>query len=535
MPASDWSSTDLRQMEVLGIAPEEADRQLSLFRDPPSLTVLDRPATAGDGILRLDEAQVKAALEMFEAARKAGRFMKFVPASGAASRMFQLLAKFSRRKTLTRKSLEGEAAKGDKEAGQLLLLMGSLRHLAFVEDLREALARKGKDLAVLLSEGDLAGILAGILEGLGYSDKPKGLVPFHVSPTGPRTPIQEHLVEAVHTVQDAAKRCRVHFTVSPEHEEACLAHLEKARPELEAAFGVTLEIGCSRQKASTQTLAVDEAGLPFRSKGGWFSKGSLLFRPGGHGALLENLNDLKGDLILVKNIDNIAATAHQRASLHWKKVLGGVLVIHQEKVHGHLKRLRSGKVSPAEEAEALGLARAVFGFSGGGRESLVRFLDRPLRVCGVVPNTGEPGGGPFWVKGKDGNLSPQIVESAQVDLASGEQQGILKAATHFNPVDLACAVRDPEGRPYDLRKFRDPEAVFISRKTQGGRDLKALELPGLWNGAMADWLTLFVEVPLETFHPVKTVLDLLKPAHQARVPLSNLVGDRAKPDGGRQG
>lgn len=517
MPGSNWSSTDLKQMASLGIAPEEADRHLSLFRDPPPPTVLDRPARVGDGILRLDETQVKAALDGFETARKAGRFMKFVPASGAASRMFQLLAKFSKRRTLTRKSLEEEASKGNKEAGQLLSMMASLHHLAFGEDLREVLAVKGKDLAVLLSEGDLREVLAGILEGLGYSDKPKGLVPFHASPTGPRTPIQEHLIEAIHTVQDTAKRCRVHFTVSPEHAEACLAHLAKVRPGLEAAFGVTLEVGCSTQKASTQTLAADDMGRPFRSKGGWFSKGPLVFRPGGHGALLENLNDLQGDLVLIKNIDNVAATAHSRVALHWKKVLGGVLALHQEKVHGHLRELRSGKASPSQVAEATDLAKKVFGFPGGDQESLARFLDRPLRVCGVVPNTGEPGGGPFWVRGKDGTLSLQIVESAQVDPSSREQQGILRASTHFNPVDLACGVRDPEGKPYDLRKFRDPEAVFISRKSQDGRDLKALELPGLWNGAMADWLTLFVEVPLETFHPVKTVLDLLKPAHQARI------------------
>jgi hypothetical protein len=280
---------------------------------------------------------------------------------------------------------------------------------------------------------------------------------------------------------------------------------------------------------------VDDSDRPFRSKGGWFAQVSLVFRPGGHGALLENLNDLQGDLVLIKNIDNVAATAHSRATLHWKKVLGGVLVIHQEKVHDQLRKLRSGKVSPAQVAEAADFAKTVFGFPGGDLEALARFLDRPLRVCGVVPNTGEPGGGPFWVRGKDGTLSLQIVESAQVDPASGEQQGILKASTHFNPVDLACGVRDLEGKPYDLRKFRDPEAVFISRKSQDGRDLKALELPGLWNGAMADWLTLFVEVPLETFHPVKTVLDLLKPAHQSLVPLSNPIGDRAKPDGGRQG
>ena len=283
-----------------------------------------------------------------------------------------------------------------------------------------------------------------------------------------RTPFEEHLVEAAATVRDAAGVCRVHVTVPPEHHSAFEAVLERARPRLERETGARFEVRFSEQAPSTDTVAIDEAGRLFRD-----SEGRLLFRPGGHGALLKNLAESGGDVVLVKNIDNVVPDDLRAPTLLWKRLLAGVLV--------RLERAST---------------RA-----------------RPLRVCGVVRNEGEPGGGPFWIDGPRGETR-QIVESAQVDLANPAQAAIFRSATHFNPVDLACSLRDASGRPFDLPRFVDERAVFIAKKTHEGRTLFALERPGLWNGAMALWETVFVEVPKETFAPVKTVLDLLRPEHQ---------------------
>jgi hypothetical protein len=389
--------------------------------------------------------------------------------------MFQALNKRLSRPPVLRASLQEQAREGDNESRQILELFDSLDRLAFTGELRSCLSEKGLDLESVLSKGDYTPLFRILLapEGMDFSRKPKGLIPFHKDPEGPRSPFGEQLEEAAATLADSRGLCKVHFTVPPEYR----GEFERLAAESKARFGkkgLTLEITFSIQKPATDTLSVEPGNEPFRD-----AEGKLVLRPGGHGALIENLNDLKWDLVFIKNIDNVAGERLFPLNVRWKKILGGILVL-------------------AEEQERL---------KGGGSE-------KPVRVCGVVRNTGEPGGGPFWVLGKDGNQSLQIVESSQLDPASREQNEIFQNSTHFNPVDLVCSVRDRRGKPFDLGNYVDREAVFFSRKSHRGRDLKALELPGLWNGAMAHWTTVFVEVPLETFNPVKTLFDLLKPAHQ---------------------
>lgn len=423
MEKDTFSPEDRARIEAQGLTVEEVERQAALLRDPPPSAKLLRPCTAGDGVARIDEGEHAELLALAREAAGAGRLSKFVPASGAASRMFEFLGS------------------GDSDHPDVRRFRENASSFAFSADDLQALAAL-----------------------------PKGLLPFHRYAEAVRTPFEEHLVEGAATVRDAAGVCRVHVTVSPGHRAAFEAVLRQARPRLERETGARFEVRFSEQAPSTDTVAIDETGRLFRD-----SEGRLLFRPGGHGALLKNLAESGGDVVLVKNIDNVVPDDLRAPTLLWKRLLAGVLV--------RLERA-STRV-------------------------------RPLRACGVVRNEGEPGGGPFWVQGPGGETR-QIVESAQVDLANPAQAAIWSAATHFNPVDLACSLRDASGRPFDLPRFVDERAVFIAKKTHEGRTLSALERPGLWNGAMALWETVFVEVPKETFAPVKTALDLLRPEHQPR-------------------
>jgi hypothetical protein len=512
---------DLGQLREYGLAVEEVLRQLRLFEHPPPAPRLDRPCTIGDGIRTLSEAEIRAAQPAYEAACRGGRLMEFVPASGAASRMFQaLLAARDSADSLRRDDVAQRAGRGDVNAQAVLAFIDGIGRFAFRDDLRAALAADGLDLEGLASAGVFGPILDRLLgaPGLDYAALPKGLLKFHWYPGGGRTPFEEHLVEAAATVRDAGGSCRAHFTVSPEHQARFRRLLEQIRSSYELRYEMRLDVGFSTQKPSTDTIAAGLDNQPFR-----MPDGRLLFRPGGHGALIENLNDLRGDIVFVKNIDSVVPDRLRATALRWKKALAALLVTLQQAIFTHLARLRGEPVRAAME-DALRFAREELCLGVPGefdaaradeqRALLIRKLDRPVRVCGVVRNTGEPGGGPFWVRGVDGSLSLQIVEQAQVDPESGEQRAIFAAATHFNPVDLVCGVRDSQGEPFDLRRFVDPQAVFIARKSKDGQELKALERPGLWNGGMADWTTIFVEVPVITFTPVKTVLDLLRPEHQ---------------------
>jgi len=494
-PASLFSATDIRRMDALGIALEEAARQVELFRNPPPYAHLLRPCQVGDGIRQLFPGDHAALLAAFAAASAAGRIGKLVPASGAASRMFKGLL---------------EAGGGETET-----FFDSLSRFAFYEDLAAAVRQQS------LSLDDRQAVVRALLadSGLGYAEKPKGLLKFHREEGEARTAVEEHLVEAAAYTRDAEGVCRLHLTVSPQHEAGFTALLQDARPRHEKRSGCRFAVTFSHQSPATDTLAVDLENHPFRQ-----DDGTLLFRPGGHGSLIANLNALghQGwDVVLLKNIDNVVPDSRKATGLLWKKLLAGALVTLQARIFGYLERLAVGP-APVELldevdrflAEDLSRQAPQEDDSEERRRTLIQLLDRPLRVCGVVRNQGEPGGGPFWVESPAGDVSLQIVETSQIDPQSPEQQKILKSSTHFNPADLACALRDRHGNPYDLERFIDPATVFIATKSHEGRPLKALERPGLWNGAMAGWNTVFVEVPDETFAPVKTVLDLLRPEHQ---------------------
>ena len=510
-----FTQRDLKQLRDRGISTERAAGYLATFAEGLPQAVLDRPCTLGDGITVLDDAELDRLCRRGGEAARAGRLTKFVPASGAATRMFQAL--------LTARSRAADAAatvedlRDWPEYPALREFMARLERFAFHPDLEAALERQGKRLQALRDAGRFREVLDCLLnaEGLGYAGLPKGLIPFHRYPDDCRTPVAEHLVEARACVRDGDGTARVHFTISPEHRAAVERHVAdvcRRYQDRDTRYEATL----SEQRPDTDTLAATLDNRPFREP-----DGSLSFRPGGHGALLANLNDLGADVVFIQNIDNVAVESS--VAIRCRKALAGFLVDLQTRVFDHLDGLHP-EASPAYLDEAFDFVRAALSVSPpeavtrAPTAERVRFLrealDRPLRVCGVVPSAGEPGGGPFWVRGSDGTCSLQIVESSQVDMAEPRQRDAFAASTHFNPVDLVCGVRDRSGACFDLMRFSDPRTAFISIKSGDGRKLKALEHPGLWNGGMAGWNTVFVELPPETFAPVKTVLDLLRPEHQ---------------------
>lgn len=508
------SDADRAQLAELGIAPEEVERQVALFARPPAPMRLERPCTLGDGVRTLSAAQRDAARRAHAAAAAAGRVGKFTPASGAASRMFQSLLAARGAGLRTRAALTTQAAAGDGAAGEVLTFIDNLPRFAFADALAAAVACGGRSIEGLLAAGDVGAVLDALLTpaGLDYAAAPKGLLLFHRYPEGGRTAFEEHLVETAAVARAAGGAAGLHLTVSPEHRAGFGDLLERVRAAYERQYDVRYEVGFSTQARATDTVAVDADNRPFRT-----GDGRLLFRPGGHGALIANLAALGGDLVFIKNIDNVQPDAQRAPGLEWMQLLLGHAAVLRATLADHLRTLAGGGAAALAAArevarDALGLALP----AAAGAAALRSALERPLRVCGVVRNAGEPGGGPFWVRGVDGGVSAQIVESAQVDAGDAGQRAVFAAATHFNPVFLACAVRDAGGRPFDLQRFVDPAAVFITRKSKDGRELKALERPGLWNGAMAHWLTVFVEVPEATFTPVKTINDLLRPAHQPR-------------------
>jgi len=522
-----FNNDDIQQINGHGISLEETERQVALFKTARPYLRLAGPCVPGKGIAVFTREERKALTTLYEKEKQKRSFTKFVPASGAASRMFKVLLGYLNQPgeieqtTVNRDAQAGEPSAPNKLERALLVFMEGVSRFAFFQDLSLTISENGMSMEELLSKGLFRDIISLLLEeeGLGYAALPKGLLLFHGYPEGNRTAFEEHLVEAVSYACDAANRCPLHFTVSPEHLKRFQACLKKVGPTYEKQFRVTYELGFSTQKASTDTLAVDLENRPFR-----LADGRLLFRPGGHGALLENLNDLQGDIVFIKNIDNVVPDYLKGETTAWKKITGGYLISIQNRIARYMKELNSGSTTAGvlDEAAAflendLQVAMPPAVETAGPEERrrwIIRRLNRPVRVCGMVKNTGEPGGGPFWVEGKSGEKSLQIVETAQIDPDDKEQQILLSNATHFNPVDLVCGVRDWRGEPFDLREFVDPNTVFISLKSKDGKELKALEHPGLWNGSMAHWITLFVEVPAITFNPVKTVNDLLRKEHQ---------------------
>ncbi len=509
------------EIESRGIEPEKIVSQIEMFERGVAPAELVRPCTLGDGIVSIEGEAERYAL-IFDEASADKEIVKFVPASGAASRMFkELLSVLNRWESADRKTLEDAALEGDKEAENVLRFVDNIGKFAFLEDLRASLKKAGHDPDTLLSEGCFAPeVLEHVLldTGLNYSNLPKGIIRFHRYPDRARTAFEEHLEEAFNYAVGKGGRARVHFTVSPEHLEKVKGHIWEVM-SLYEGNQTTLEIDFSVQKPSTDTIAVDMDNRPFLD-----ADGKPVFRPGGHGALIVNLNELNCDVAFIKNIDNVVPDRFKDETYLYKKALGGYLIELERRAFSVLRMLDEDAVEgevlrELEMVEEMGIdVREYGGFENAGwekKKGIIRHrLMRPIRVCGVVRNVSEPGGGPFFVSERDGSVTKQIVESAQVDMDSSDQKAIWGSSTHFNPVDIVCGLRDYKGNPYDLTKYVDPEAAFISIKSKDGRELKALELPGLWNGAMARWNSVFIEVPLITFNPVKTVFDLLRPEHQ---------------------
>ncbi|MDP3919913.1 MAG: DUF4301 family protein [Candidatus Omnitrophota bacterium] len=517
---SPFTAPDRKQIAERGSTLERVLEQIEALRKGFPFVKLVRPCTLGDGITLVPDAEVAELAALSDEAVAEGRFMKFVPASGAASRMFKSLLAVHGHGAERLKLLAGNGnAAADDDEKAFVEFAQNLRKFAFFEHLKEALKRKGQDIETLTTEREYLPVLEGVLfeAGLGYALLPKGLILFHDYPGRARTAFEEHLVESREHARDAQGKVLIHFTVAQEHREQVCEYLQSVLSDYETS-GTHFEITYSVQKSSTDTIAVDLKNCPFRDK-----SGSLVFRPAGHGALLENLEELRADLVFIKNIDNIVPDHMKEETYKYKKILGGYLVRLQKQIFSWIKTLED---SDPDEKQIESIHRmagpqivrvdeTAFSRLETGEQIavLLRSLNRPIRVCAMVPNRGEPGGGPFWIQGTEG-ISLQIVEKAQIDRENPVQKGLLSQATHFNPVDMVCGLRDRNSIPYRFAEFTDPQMGFITRKSKDGKELKSLEVPGLWNGAMAEWITVFLEVPLHTFNPVKTVNDLLRPEHQ---------------------
>ncbi|MBI5843067.1 MAG: DUF4301 family protein [Deltaproteobacteria bacterium] len=510
-----FDQKDILQIKSLGIAPEKASAQLSLFKKGSGLLDLVRPATTGDGIIVLPEEAVKNYAAFYESKIPVLKPLKFVPASGAATRMWKALSAL--RAAVEKEGLvvlRMKAGEGDKDAISVIEFFENLEKFALCEALAKECEKAGKNLAGLLEFGNYSQIYNILFDpkGLNLKNLAKGLIPFHLYKNGPKTAFEEHLYEAAGYVRDSKGVCRLHFTVPKDQQHDFAALFEKAGKELEKELGVKFEVEFSIQDTHTDTLAANEDFSPFRTPAG-----DLFFRPAGHGALISNLDRIDASPVFLANIDNVVPDKAKGERILWKKALAGLLVDLKEKIEQHLEILEK---NPEKVPEVLAFAQKtllIFPPSGldgkKNAEFLQKALNRPIRVCGMVKNLGDPGGAPFWVRETDGRLTLQIVESAQVRQDHPEQAEIFRSSTHFNPVDVVAWVFDRHGKKFNLSDFVDEHAVFISKKSQDGKNLLALELPGLWNGAMSDWTTLFVEVPMCEYNPVKSINDLLHPSH----------------------
>ena len=492
-----------------GISEQQIVEQLACFEKGFPFLKLDAAASIEKGIMAPAENEVKAYLEAWDAYKEGEKtIVKFVPASGAASRMFKNLFEFL--------GADYNTPTTDFEKK----FFEHIHNFAFYQDLDAACVNNaGKSIDALIAENDYKPVVANLLEaaGLNYGALPKGLLKFHRYEDGVRTPLEEHLVEGALYAAGKTGKVNVHFTVSTEHRELFMKLVEEKVAAYAKKYGVEYSVSFSEQKPSTDTVAADMENKPFRDNG------KLLFRPGGHGALIENLNDLDADVIFIKNIDNVVPDRLKEDTVTYKKLIAGVLVTLQKQAFEYLELLDGGKYTHEQLEEIIRFLQQNLCCRKPDIKELEdaelviylrKKLNRPMRVCGMVKNVGEPGGGPFLAYNSDGTISLQILESSQIDMNDPAKKEMFEKGTHFNPVDLVCAVRDYKGNKFDLVKYVDKATGFISYKSKSGRELKALELPGLWNGAMSDWNTIFVEVPLSTFNPVKTVNDLLREQHQ---------------------
>lgn len=500
---------DLQYLKEKGITEEKLNEQLEMLRKGFPYLKLEGPATVGNGISRLTPEMEMGAISCWEEfLDKGGRVMKMVPASGAASRMFKDVFAF----------VNGKSEKPDTEF--MKKFFDRIEDFAFFHFLNFiTILNYQKSVDTLLKEERYKDVAHALIDksGLNYGQLPKALLQFHKVIGTSRTALEEHLAEGAQYAVGKDGKVRVHFTVSEDHLPLVRMKVEEASGFLGKEYGVEFDITYSVQKPSTDTVAANLDGTPYRENG------KLFFRPGGHGALIENLNDLDADIIFIKNIDNVVPDTHRGATIQYKKVLGGTLVAVKQKMDTYCQLLADKKADSAKLTEMLEFMHNVLSICHDNCEAMTDEekaayifgkLNRPTRVCGMVRNEGEPGGGPFLVYNADCTVSPQILESSQIDSDNEESMKMLKEATHFNPVDLAVSVRDYKGAKFDLTKYVDKSTGFISQKSREGVEIKALELPGLWNGAMSDWNTVFIEVPAQTFNPVKTVNDLLRQAHQ---------------------
>ena len=493
-----------------GISEEKLNAQLKSFKTGFPFLKLAGAASPGKGITVASDAEKADYLAAWDSYLQGDcTVLKFVPASGAASRMFKNLFEF----------LDSPS---DTPADDFMKkFFDNVHNFAFYPKLDACLVdREGNSIDELMAEGKYKVIIEYLLndKGLNYGKLPKGLLLFHTYAEGARTPLEEHLVEGALYAKGKDGKVNVHFTVSPEHKELFKLLVAEKKAEYEDKFKVEYLVSFSEQKSSTDTVAANPDNTPFRT-----DDGKILFRPGGHGALIENLNDLNADVIFIKNIDNVVPDRLKAETVEYKKLIAGVLVSKQKKAFEYLNLLDTGKYSHTQLEEIIYFLRNEIGVRNPELKVLEdaelaiylrKKLNRPMRVCGMVKNVGEPGGGPFLAYNSDGTISLQILESSQIDKNNSDYVEMFKGGTHFNPVDLVCAVKDYKGNKFDLTKYVDPQTGFISSKSKNGKALKALELPGLWNGAMSDWNTIFVEVSLGTFNPVKTVNDLLREQHQ---------------------
>lgn len=506
-----WTENDKKLLAQKGISEEKLQQQLACFAKGFPYLKLSAAASTEKGILVPTDEEAERFLAAWEdyTADPSHKVVKFVPASGAASRMFKDLFAFA------------DGAAGTPATDFERKFFERLHDAAFFADLDAACLRlHGKGVDALVAAGEYKAVVRALLgpDGLNYGRLPKGLLKFHRYPGGARTPFEEHLAEGARYARKADGVVNVHFTVSPEHRPLFEQLAAQAAPALGESLHADFRVSFSEQKPSTDTVAANPDDTPFRNP-----DGSLLFRPGGHGALIENLNDIDADVVFIKNIDNVVPDRLKEETVRYKKLLAGILVTLQARAFGYLRKLDSGKYTMDDLREMLRFVQKSLCTKNPDTKLLEdtelaiylrRKLNRPMRVCGMVRNVGEPGGGPFLAYNPDGTVSPQILESSQIDMADPAKKELFEKGTHFNPVDLVCATKDYCGQAFRLPGFTDPQTGFISRKSKDGKELKALELPGLWNGAMSDWSTVFVEVPLATFNPVKTVNDLFREQHQ---------------------
>lgn len=512
-----FTAADFEQIKSQGISLDKIAAELSVFENGIPKSILDRPAKINDGIVKMSHHDFVLLSQYFDEEKVNLKLKKFVPASGAATRMFKFLNEFLNEFDYENESINAYINR--KKDKNLPVFLAGIEKFPFYEKVKTRLKELYPDYYSLASHEKSYRFIKAMLcpNSFDFANKPKGALDFHNYKTHVATPIQEHLNECV-LYATSNNSSNLHFTISENHQALFEGIINDVKQRFETHSNAATEISFSYQYKQTDTIAVDKENKPFRTE-----KNELLFRPGGHGALINNLNQLDSDIIFIKNIDNVIQNHVEQIALY-KKALAGKLIQIQKQIHHYLKAIDAKEMDENQLKELIDFMSTQLNinfYNGFDKytfenkiDSIKNKLNRPIRVCGMVKNEGEPGGGPFWVRSARGNLSLQIVESSQIDLDNKIQSDILKASTHFNPVDLVCSIKNYQGNKFDLSQFVDANTGFIVTKNRNGKEVKSYELPGLWNGAMAKWITIFVEVPLITFNPVKTVNDLLKPAHQ---------------------